>query len=403
MYLDLALLAGGVLVFSCIVAKVERSWLTGPIWFIAFGFAIGPLGFELLSFQANAGTIRFLAEITLALVLFIDATSADLSVLRRESSIPIRMLCVGLPLTLLAGFGAGMLFFAGLTLLEIAILATVLAPTDAALGQEVVKNKAVPAPLRQGLNAESGLNDGICVPILYLFLALAATALGHTDSHGEHGSGNHLGLTLLVKELGIGLGVGVVMVTLTSTLLRFIHKRKWINHIWMQAPVVALAICSFALAQHLGGSGFIAAFCGGLLFGYQMKTQKEHFLHPAEGVSEVFALVTWVLFGATVVGHSIKYLTPAIFFYALLSLTLLRMLPIYISLTGSRLDNESKLFLGWFGPRGLASIVFGVIVMNAELPGGNTIITVVAVTVTMSVLLHGITAAPWVNRWSRRP
>ena len=179
MYLDLALLAGCALLFSCVAGWIEKSSVSGPIVFILFGFLIGPLGFDWLSLEVNAGTLKFLAELTLALVLFLDAASADLKVLRSESTIPVRMLLIGLPLTLLFGFGTGIAFFSEFSLIEAALLATILAPTDAALGQAVLKNKSVPANLRQGLNVESGLNDGICVPILFVFLALAAGGAGH--------------------------------------------------------------------------------------------------------------------------------------------------------------------------------------------------------------------------------
>ncbi len=398
MYLDIALLAGCALLFSAVAGLVDRSWLSGPIIFIVFGFAIGPLGFGWLSFDVNADTLKIMAELTLALVLFIDAAAADLSVLRRFSRIPIRMLLIGLPLTLLMGFGAGVWFFNDFSLLEVAILATLLAPTDAALGQAVVKHEAVPSEIKQGLNAESGLNDGICVPVLLLFLALAADAMGHTSGHGN---GEHLGLILLAEELGIGLLVAVTMVGFSAWLLRMAIPRHWVTHISMNIPVIALAISCFATAQFVGGSGFIAAFCGGLLFGHLMKEQRDDLLHAAESTGELFAMVTWVLFGAAVLGHSIGFLNWTMLIYALLSLTVLRMLPIFLSLIGSGVSTEGKLFLGWFGPRGLASVVFAVIVLGADLPHGDTIITVTAVTVILSIVLHGITATPWANRWSR--
>ena len=402
MYLDVALLAGVALLFSSIAGMVEKSWLTGPILFTLFGFAIGPLGLNLLSFSANAETIKILAELTLALVLFLDAAGADLKVLRRESSIPVRMLLIGLPLTLLASFGVGLMLFDELLLIEVAILATVLAPTDAALGQAVVKSPVIPAKLRQGLNAESGLNDGICVPILYLFLALAATSLGHVDSsHSSDGSGHFLGLQLFIKELGIGLLVGMSLVFIAYQLLRFAQKKQWLTEIWNQVPIIALSITCFATAQYCGGSGFIAAFCGGLLFAYLAGDQKHELLQYAEGTGELFALITWVLFGSVVLGHSINFITWTIVIYALLSLTVLRMLPIFLSLLGTDISFEGKLFLGWFGPRGLASIVFSVMVLNANLPHGNTILTTIMLTVVLSIVLHGISAAPWVKRWER--
>lgn len=395
MYLDLALIAGAILVFSSVAGRVEKSWLSGPIVFILFGFLIGPRVLDLLSLQMQRETLKILVELTLALVLFNDAAGADLKTLRREAIIPMRMLGIGLPLTLLLGFGAGALFFSELSVIEVAILATILAPTDAALGQAVLKEQAIPANLRQGLNVESGLNDGICVPILLVLIALAIEKASHVP-------GYQLALSYLVTELGIGLLVGVILAATSVFLLHFAREQGWLSRNWLQLTVFALAITTFATAQSLGGSGFIATFCGGLLFGYLLKSQSVDLLRSGEGIGDAFELITWVLFGAAVVGKALPNLTWPIFGYAVLSLTLLRMLPIFISLSGTGVSTEGKLFLGWFGPRGLATIVFAIMVININLPHGDTITTIASFTVVMSIILHGISAKPWVDRWARK-
>lgn len=394
MYLDLALIAGAILAFSSIAGLVEKSWISGPIVFVLFGFLIGPRILDLLSLQMQRETLKILAELTLALVLFTDAAGADLKTLRREAVIPIRMLGIGLPLTLLLGFGAGLLLLSELSVIEVAILATILAPTDAALGQAVLKEQAIPANLRQGLNFESGLNDGLCVPILLVLLTLAI-------EKASHASGYQLALSYLVTELGIGLLVGVILAAFGVYLLRFTREQGWLSTNWLQLTVFALAITTFATAQSLGGSGFIATFCGGLLFGHLLKGQSADLLRSGEGIGDAFALITWVIFGAAVAGKALPNFTWPIFGYAILSLTLLRMLPIFISLSGTGLSTEGKLFLGWFGPRGLATIVFTIMVININLPHGDTIFTIVSFTVMLSITLHGISAKPWVDRWVR--
>ncbi|MBV1892127.1 MAG: cation:proton antiporter [Gammaproteobacteria bacterium] len=394
MYLDLALIAGAILAFSSIAGLVEKSWVSGPIVFVLFGFLIGPRVLDLLSLQMQRETLKTLVELTLALVLFNDAAGADLKILRREAGIPIRMLGIGLPLTLLLGFGAGLLLLSELSVIEVAILATILAPTDAALGQAVLKEQAIPANLRQGLNFESGLNDGLCVPILLVLLTLAI-------EKASHASGYQLALSYLVTELGVGLLVGVILAAFGVYLLRFTREQGWLSTNWLQLTVFALAITTFATAQSLGGSGFIATFCGGLLFGHLLKGQSADLLRSGEGIGDAFELITWVLFGAAVAGKALPNFTWPILGYAVLSLTLLRMLPIFISLSGSGLSTEGKLFLGWFGPRGLATIVFAIMVININLPHGDTIITTASFTVMLSIILHGISAKPWVNRWVR--
>ena len=395
MYQDLAVLALFILVYSSVAGRVERTWVSGPILFTAFGLLIGPVGLDLLSFKTDRETIRTLAELTLALVLFTDAAAADMGVLRRTETLPARLLLIGLPLTILLGFGVGILLFGGLSLFEVALLATMLAPTDAALGKGVVTNEAVPEAVRQGLNVESGLNDGICVPILFVFLALA------TGKAGEGGPWQ-LALTLVAKEIGIGLAVGLVLTTMAALLLKFAKGQQWLTHAWIQVPVVALAFGCFAIAQFLGGSGFIAAFSGGLLFGGLAKEHREEFLLAAEGSGDTMALITWVIFGSAVVGQAVSYFSWLDLLYAVLSLTLIRILPVFLVLSGTGMSTEDKLFMGWFGPRGLASIVFGVIVVNAHLPNGGPIAMTVVCTIMLSILTHGITANPWARAYGER-
>ena len=395
MYQDLAILALFILVYSSVAGRVERTWVSGPILFTIFGLLIGPLGLDLLSFKTDWETLRTLAELTLALVLFTDAAGADMDVLRKTEALPTRLLLIGLPLTILLGFGVGVLLFERLSLFEVALLATMLAPTDAALGKGVVTNEAVPNPVRQGLNVESGLNDGICVPILFVFLALA------TGKAGEGGPWK-LAMMLVAEEIGIGLAVGLVLTTMAGLLLKFAKGQQWLTHTWIQVPVVALALGCFAVAQFLGGSGFIAAFTGGLLFGVLAKQHREEFLRAAEGTGDTLALITWVIFGSAVVGQAVGHFSWLILLYAVLSLTLIRILPVFLVLTGLGVSTEGKLFVGWFGPRGLASIVFGVIVVNANLPNSGSIAMIVVCTIMLSILGHGITANPWAKAFGAR-
>jgi NhaP-type Na+/H+ or K+/H+ antiporter len=270
-----------------------------------------------------------------------------------------------------------------------------LAPTDAALGKAVVSNETVPNAVRQGLNVESGLNDGICVPILFLFLALAT---------GNVAEGGHwqLALKLVVEEIGIGLAVGLLLTVLAVGLLKFAKRRNWLTEIWIQFPIVALALSCFAVAQVLGGSGFIAAFSGGLLFGAMAKQHREEFLLAAEGTGNIMALITWVIFGAAVVSKAIGNFSWIVVLYAILSLTLIRMLPVFFSLGGLQANTEEKLFIGWFGPRGLASIVFAVIVVNANLPNNGILAMTVVCTVILSIVFHGLSANPWAKGFGER-
>jgi NhaP-type Na+/H+ or K+/H+ antiporter len=387
MYVTLAVLAVFVFLYSAVAGGVERTRISGPMVFTIVGLVVGPVGLGWLQPELDNQALRTLADITLALVLFIDAANADLGVVKRTLVIPRRMLILGLPLTIALGFGAGLVVFDQLSLFAVAILATMLAATDAALGKAVITNKAVPSRIREGLNVESGLNDGICVPILFLFIALALGA----DTGGSSAA---FAIKLVAQEVGIGLVVGLGLTAVGARILKFCWNRGWITEIWLQLPVVALSLACFAVAQTLHGSGYVAAFVGGLLFGSYPTSVKHGLLLGAEGTAETLALVTWVMFGSAVVGQSLGYFSWQVVVYALLSLTIVRMLPMFVSLTGSGESTTSKLFLGWFGPRGLASIVFAIIVLNSGVEGGGVLAMTVVCTVTLSIFAHGFTANP---------
>ena len=395
MYNNLAVLVMFAFAFSLVAGRVERSAVTGPMIFIAFGLIAGPVGLGILDLDVRNVELRVVADLTLALVLFIDAANADLAVLRSHATIPRRMLLVGLPLSIILGTVLGMAIFPEISFYELCILATMLAATDAALGKGVVSNEAVPARIREGLNAESGLNDGMCVPILLVFLALA------TGSGGEDG-GTELALKYVAKEIGIGIAVAVVLTLAAVKLMTLSVARKWLTDVWAQIPVVTLALACFATAQTLHGSGYIAAFVGGLIFGHFAQHKTHRLVMAGEGIAELLAMLTWVIFGAAVLGQLWSGMTMNVFIYSLLSLTVIRMLPNVLALSGSGEKMETKLFLAWFGPRGLASIVFLIIVINAELPNDSVLTQVVVCTVTLCVIAHGMTANFWANGISRR-
>ena len=394
MYSNLAILAVFAFAFSAIAGRIERSRVSGPIIFIFFGLLAGPLGLGFINFDIEAVEMRVIADLTLALVLFIDAANANLTTLRAHAIIPRRMLLVGLPLCIILGALLGRLVFPDLDLFEVCLLATMLAATDAALGKGVVTNLAVPARVREGLNAESGLNDGLAVPFLFMFLALAT---GATDPDQSP----QLAVELVLQEIGIGIAVAIVLVTLAVQLLRFARDNDWITDIWRQIPVVTLSLACFAVAQALHGSGFIACFVGGLLFGYFARERTHVLVLAGEGIAELLAMITWVVFGSAFVGQVWESMTRDVLIYSLLSLTVIRMLPMLLALTRSGEILETKLFLAWFGPRGLASIVFLVIVGGSDLPSKSLMIQTVTCTVSLCVIAHGLTANIWAQRLAR--
>jgi sodium/hydrogen antiporter len=396
MYENAAMLAVFLLIYSAIAGRIERSLISGPIVFTAAGFILGADGLGILRIHVDGEGLRLLAELTLAMVLFTDAANSDFTIVKRNLGLPERLLLVGLPMTIVLGFLVTAVVFPRLEVLEMALLAAMLAPTDAALGKPVVTNPTVPPAMREALNLESGLNDGICVPIVVLLLGLAV------GTQIEGGTVAHVA-RVVIEAIGIGLIVGLALTWLTTVMLRFAEGRGWISEHWVEIPIVALAAACFAAAQALGGSGFIACFVGGLLLSGLGARHKQELLRGAEHMGEALALLTWVIFGGIVVAHMIDRVTWSALLYAILSLTVIRMLPVFLCLIGTKTTVADKLFIGWFGPRGLATIVFAVLVLDEKLPGNDTIMLAAGWTVLLSVIAHGVTANPLVRRMATRP
>ncbi|WP_310620464.1 cation:proton antiporter [Flexibacterium corallicola] len=398
-YQDLTIIFAVVFFYSIASKALERKPVNGALLFCLVGLAFGSYGLGWVQLDISTESIRLLAELALAVVLFTDAAQTNLKTLAQNIALPRSLLLYGLPMTIILGAFAGLLLFPSLPILEIVLLAALLAPTDAALGKAVVTDKHVPPTIRETLTVESGLNDGICVPIVFTVLAVALKS-------SEFESVSQLAATLFVKQIGMGIVIGISLAMITAKSIEYAHHKGWITRSWEQLIVVAIAICCFSVAQLSGGSGFIAAFVGGLTFGSMpmsenSTTYQKKLVFTAEGIGDTLALGTWIIFGASVVGKIFTEFSWQIFLYSLLSLTVVRMLPVFISLSGHKLSTYDKLFMGWFGPRGLASIVFTVIILDANLPNSPTLASIAVCTIALSVFLHGLSTHPLINRLGR--
>lgn len=396
MYQNAAIVAVVVLIYSAVAGRVARSWVSGPILFTGAGILLGPLGLNLLRLDITATDLRAVAEAALAMVLFTDAANANLSVVRRTVGLPERLLLIGLPLTIVLGFLLAVPLFPALDIYAAALLGTLLAPTDAALGAPVVTNESVPSETREALNLESGLSDGICVPVVIILLELA---IGTEVQHSPFG---HV-VSVVVEEIGIGLVTGLALAVLAVGILRMAARWGWTSAHWLHVPVVALAGLCFATAQTLGGSGFIACFVGDLVFGYLHDHPKD-LLGGAASTGEVLAMLTWVGFGGPILARLLGQMTWPMMIYAVLSLTVIRLVPVFLSLLGTGMSTVTKLFIGWFGPRGLASVVFAVMIFDTDAPGKEVLAITAACTVLLSIVAHGATANPLISLLrDRRP
>jgi NhaP-type Na+/H+ or K+/H+ antiporter len=391
---SLAIVALALLGVAAMSGRLPGTPITPAMVFVVIGLLVGPQVLGEIDLESSSETVRTLAEATLALVLFCDASRIDLRLLRREVGVPVRLLGIGLPLTIALGALSAAVIFGQLSFEEAVILGIVLAPTDAALGQAVVTEPRVPARIRQGLNVESGLNDGICVPLLFAAVALADVASEISDGRGA--------ATLVLEEIGFGILGGVIGGLVVATIVIQAGRRDLIAGPWRQVVPAAGAILAYGTASALGGSGFIAAFVAGMTFRLVLKRDPEHINALSEQVGDVLNGVTFLLFGAILLGPALGDLTWEVVLYAVLSLTVVRMLPVAVAMLGSHARRPTLAFLGWFGPRGLASIVFAVIVVGeANLPHEHLLVLAIYLTVGLSVFAHGLTAAPLANRYAR--
>jgi sodium/hydrogen antiporter len=389
---DLAIIAALIFAWGTLSARLERFDMTAPIVFTVAGLLLthGPLA--PLGVEPSEELVKVLAEATLALVLFTDASRVGLRHLRADLGPCLRLLGIGLPLTIGLGTLLALALPGGMTIWTALLVGAALAPTDAALGAGMMVNPAVPARIRRLINVESGLNDGIATPVVSVALAGAATA--------EHAT--HTGPGAEVAELALGLVIGVLVGGGGGWLIKAARRRGWVAEGFAGAAVLGLAICCYATSVALHGNGFIAAFIGGLSFA-AAGGQAAQLIPFVEGTGTVVSLFVWLLFGVVAVVPAFENLTWQMVAYAVLSLTVIRMLPVALALVGSGLSRATVAFVGWFGPRGLASVVFGLLALETlGAREAKPVTTVIAFTVLLSVIAHGLTAEPLARRYGPR-
>ncbi len=390
---DLGILASVLFLYSLVSRRLDRMAITAPMVFVTAGILLGPDVLDLTNLELTSETGLLIAEVALVIVLFGDAARIDLRALSGNRNLPARLLGLGMPLTIGLGVLAGAALLNEIEFWEAAIVAAVLAPTDAALGQVVVSSKSVPQRIRQALNVESGLNDGLSIPFLALFVGLAVAEVEVTASSA---------LSFAAEQIGLGALVGIALGMVGGWLYRRAVEEEWITGTFQQLAIIALALVAWALAEELGGNGFIAAFVAGLTTGRITPVCGEKILDFTEDEGQLLNLAVFYIFGISAIGL-LDAAGWEVVVFGLLSLTVIRMLPVAISMIGTGLRGSTVAFLAWFGPRGLASIILVLVVVEGqpELPGLDVVLAAMTVTVLASVFAHGLTARPLVRIYSR--
>lgn len=380
-----------VAIFLWGVISARVAAISTPIFFVATGVVLAE-GLRLVHAQPDPHSTKLIAEVTLVWVLFADASRVRFSALQTDFRRYLRLLALGLPLTI--AFGAA----TAAAVLDVSpwyalLLGAALAPTDAALGSAVMSDRRVPPRVRQTLNVESGLNDGLATPVVIAALAAIAAEAGAAQEGTAHAL---LGLLL-------GATMGALLGALGGVLLRAAAQRGWSSEEFAGPAVLALSLLTYLCAIPIGANGFVAAFVAGSTFGALAGRRGETEVYYVEQTCGLASMISWLLFGALAVPNVAEDWSWRILLYAVLSLTVIRMLPVAISLLGARMDWRTVAFIGWFGPRGLASIVFALIALEDlhGLPGPiDEVVATIALTVMLSVVVHGLTAQPLAGRYA---
>lgn len=387
---DLAVVAGLTVLWAAVSGRAERLGITAAMVFTLAGLALG--GERALHITLTASAIRGGAEFTLVMVLFADAARVRLPSLRHDLGLPTRLLAIGLPLTVLLGAGAAAVLFGSLGGWMVVLIGACLAPTDAGLGAGIVTDSSVPSRIRRALNVESGLNDGIVAPLV----SLAVAALVGESSHIT------ASVAEAAREIGLGAAVGVGGGIVAGWVLSLAVRRGWAAAGTAAVATTAAAIGVYALALAVDGNGFVAAFAAGLCFGAFRQEVGAQALELTEGAGQLLACLVWFAFGAAMLRPALS--SPALgraVVYAVISLTIVRMVPVALALYRTHLGATSLAFIGWFGPRGLASVIFALLADDKLGNEAATLVTIVSVTVAVSVVAHGLSANPLIARYAK--
>jgi sodium/hydrogen antiporter len=394
----LAILAILLAVYGGIGILLGRWSITMPIAFVIIGVLMGPYVLGLLSITPGSEVIKLLTEATLALLLFADASTIDFGRLRHDISLPGRLLGVGLPMTLVVGAFLTFLLFPGQGWGFAMLVAAILMPTDAALGLAIFNNPNVPVRIRRALNVESGLNDGIATPFVTLFIALAVAEEGATPVSGW--------VMNALVQISLAVLVGIAVGVLGGLFLGYTHQRQWTSGAPLEFAVLGLALGAYLVSISIGGNGFVSAFIGGIAFGAITRSRLVKSAEYTETTGTLLSLLVWMIFGAFfVVPVALAAFDWRVVVYALLSLTIIRMAPVALALSKLRFRRDTTLLMGWFGPRGLASVVFGLMAVSSLLEGGkeaSLLASIVTWTILLSVLAHGFSAQPLAAWYARR-
>lgn len=384
-----------ILGFALVSLPIQRSYLTPPMIFVLFGMLVGPHGLGVIHPDISSAATKFVVELTLILVLFCDGARIQIPGTSRLDLTTFRLLFAGMGIYILLGAGAAFFLFKDIGFWQGALLAAVLAPTDAGLGQASIADERVPANVRNNISLESGLNDGMIVPALIFLMVCESLYAGASQAQ--------FWLGFAAREIGVGALAGVAVGLLGEWLLTLAQKHKTIMPSFQQLSGVALALLAYSSADLSGGNGLIAAYLAGFSLGNARQGHHSPLLQFSHQQKELFSLITYMFFGALWVLPALKTATWETFLFGLLCLTVFRVVSVLLSMWGSALPMKAKFYIAWVGPKGIASLLFGLIVLeNYSVPHREEIFLITTVTVFLSIFLHGLSAKLLVKLYEKK-
>ena len=387
------LVLGGLLVVGALLAGLaRRSFLSLTAVFVVAGFVLGNGGLQVLSFSPRSGFVDELAVLALVVLLFRDGVEVEAELLQKAWHLPLRKLVLAMPLTAILIAGAAKLL-TDLNWTEAFLLGALLSPTDPVLSSSVVTNPRVPRLVRHSLNLESGLNDGLALPAVVAF----ASAL-------DIASGEFVWWKFVLQDLGLGLAFGLVMGFLSSVVIpRGDGRRARVSPHGKALYALGVAAATYGVTViEPAGNGFIAVFVCAITLGLRRPDVTECFAQHSEDLVEVVKLVVFVVFGSLLTFDGLFADGWAAVAIVAFTLLVARPVAVFASLSPSKLDAVTKGFMAWFGPKGVATMAFSLLVLGQAIPSGERIFNLAALVVFASIIVHGLTDTPGANWFGRR-
>lgn len=372
-----------VLAYAVVSGLVTRWYVAPALIFIAFGVLLGPFGLGVIEIGSDTAVFTIVAQLALTVILFNQAAELDLGTVLRRGHDSFRLILIGIPLTIGLGTVTALLVLPVMPVWEAVCLAAIVAPLEVTLIEALLQDRRIPERVRHALAMESGCYDGFALAALFAALALASDR-SQSESWGW----------FLFRAEVLSLGAGAVVGIIGGLLIARSFQRGWIDDTWAQLATVAVALLCFQVGEMFHGSGFVAAFAGGIAYAVvAQRTGADVPRQVADAAGHLLELLVFAMFGAAAVIVGWRDADWRVVLFAVLAVFVVRMVAVWLALVRTDVPTRSRLFIGWFGPRGIGTLVLGLLVVHeGAIEQVDLITQTVVVAVTLSLVVHSVTA-----------